>query len=245
MNRVSGAALVTHTRRSDLGSHEFIDNYGKALQLLCEMALDMIPTIYDSERVLRIIKGDGTEDQIKVNGQDADGNVINDLKAGSYDCTVTIGPSYQTARQETLATLIDAAKTIPAIAEVAPDLIARAIDNPDSDELTKRLRAVLIQKGVIQPTPQEKQSMPPPQPNPVQQAEAMRALALAHKDTANASIAINKAQNSDLETRRMVADIARQELNNILSAQKVTSQHPEAFVAHLQSQLMQGNSQTT
>ena len=38
---------------------------------------------------------------------------MNDLKKGSYDVTVTIGPSYQTARQETLATLIDAAEAMP------------------------------------------------------------------------------------------------------------------------------------
>jgi hypothetical protein len=239
MNRVSGKALVTHTRRSDLGSHEFIDNYGKAIQLLAEMALDMIPTIYDTERVVRIIKGDGSEEHVTVNGQDDDGNLINDLKDGSYDCTVTLGPAYQTARQETLATLIDAAQTIPAIAQVAPDLIAKAIDSPDSDELTKRLRLVLIHQGIIQPTEQEKAAMgPTPPPNPVQQANALRAIALSHKDMANASIAISKANGADVEHRRLIAETVREELNNILAAQKIGAQHPDSFAAHLQTELL-------
>ena len=59
MNRVSGKALVQHTRRSDLGSFEFIDGFSDALQLTWEMMIDMIPTVYDSERVERIIGHDG------------------------------------------------------------------------------------------------------------------------------------------------------------------------------------------
>lgn len=240
MNRVSGKALVTHTRRSDLGSHEFISNYGLALKLLASMAIDMIPTVYDSERVVRIIGVDGVDKMVNVNGPDDQG-VILDLKEGSYDCDVTLGPSYQTARQESLATLIDAAETIPAIAEVASDLIANAIDSPDSEELRKRLRVVLIQRGIIQPTEADKANMPAPAaPNPLEQAEAGRKIALFHKDAANASLAIDKANNSDLATRRMISEIVRNEITNIVNAQKVTTGHPEAFAAHLQTQLMNG-----
>src|SRR6185437_10261645 len=130
MNRVSGKALVQHTRRSDLSSFEFIDGLGDALQLTGEMELDMIPTIYVGERIERIVSGDDIEKLITINQQQDDGQIVNDLKAGAYDCSVNIGPSYQTARQETLQTLIDAAGTIPMIAQVAPDLIAKNIDSP-------------------------------------------------------------------------------------------------------------------
>ena len=241
MNRVSGKALVTHTRRSDLGTHEFIDNYGKALQLLVEMAIDMVPTIYDTERLEQLIKADGTERTVTLNGTDDDGQTINDLKAGSYTCTVTLGPSYQTARQESLATLLDAAQSIPELGQIIPDLITKAIDSPDSDEMTRRLRVALIQKGLVQPTAKEKAEMPPPQPpNPMQQAEQIRMQALAKKDTANAFLAEQKAHNSDIEVRKLVADTVKTELANLLSAQEFTKGHPEAFVAHLQSQLMAG-----
>lgn len=244
MNRVSGKALVTHTRRSDLGSHEFIDNYGKAIQLLAEMGMDMIRTIYDTERVLQIVKGDGSDAQVTVNGQDEDGNIVHDLTAGSYSCTVTLGPAYQTARQETLATLLDAAGSVPGLGETIPDLITKAIDSPDSDEMTKRLRRMLIQKGVIEPTAQEKEQMgPTPPPNPVQQADQLRAIALSHKDMANASIAISKANGADVEHRRLIAETVREELNNILAAQKIGVQHPDAFAAHLQTQLLANGQQ--
>ena len=222
MNRVSGKALVTHTRRSDLGSHEFIDNYGKAIQLLCEMGLDMIPTIYDSARIVRTIGAEGAEKLVKVNHDAGGGNIVNDLKKGRYDCVVTLGPSYQTARQETLATLIDAAQTIPAFAQVVPDLIARTIDSPDSEEMAKRLRALLVKQGIVQPTPQEKAQMGPgPQPSPMDQAELTRAQALAARDLANAHIAAGKAQAGDLEVHRVVLDTAAKHLANLVMAQRL------------------------
>lgn len=230
MNRVSGKALVQHTKRSDLGSYEFVDGYGDAIQLTWEMGIDMIPTVYDSERVERIIGHDGIDKLVRLNGAEAtgdkddgqNGDVIHDLSVGSYDCTVTIGPSYQTARQETLATLIDAAEAIPTVATLCPDLLAKNIDSPDSDEMARRLRIPLIQQGIVQPTPQEKALMPPPQqPSPEQQAEAARTQALAARDTANAQIAQSKAKSSDLETHRLIIETAGKHLANLLMAQKL------------------------
>jgi hypothetical protein len=240
MNRVSGKALVTHTRRSDLGSHEFIANYGSALKLLAACGFDMIPTVYDTERVVRIIGQDGIDKLVTVNGQSDDGQVMYDLKKGSYDCDVTLGPSYQTARQEALATLLDAAGSVPGLAETIPDLIAKSIDSPDSDEMNKRLRKMLIMKGIIDPTPEEKAKMPPPQPNPMQQAEAMRTMAEAHEQAAKASLAIDKANNSPIEVRKLIAETVKTELANLLGAQQFHAANPEAFVGHLQTQLMAG-----
>jgi Phage P22-like portal protein len=227
MNRVSGKALVQHTRRSDLGSFEFIDGYSDAIQLTWEMGVDMIPTIYDTERVERIIGHDGIEKLVTLNGTgDGDsengGDVIHDLSAGSYDVTVTIGPSYQTARQETLATLIDAAETIPSVAELCPDLLAKNIDSPDSDEMARRLRIPLIQKGIVQPTDLEKQQMPPPQPpDPKLAAETSFAQARATKEQANAQVAQSKAQASPVEQHRLTLETAGKHLTNLLMAKEL------------------------
>jgi hypothetical protein len=227
MNRVSGKALVQHTKRSDLGSYEFVDGFGDAVQLLWEMGMDMIPTIYDTERVERIIGHDGIEKLVKLNGAAGTGDgddgqgadVIHDLSAGSYGCTVTIGPSYQTARQETLATLIDAAEAIPSVAQLCPDLLAKNIDSSDSDEMARRLRIPLIQQGIVQPTPEEKKLLPPPQqPSPEQQAELQRTQSLAARDAANATIAQSKAQSTGLESHRLMIETAGKHLANLLMA---------------------------
>ena len=210
-------------------------------KLLATCGFDMIPTIYDTERVVRIIGQDSIDKLVTINGQSDDGQIINDLKTGSYDCDVTLGPSYQTARQESLATLLDAAGSIPEFQGVIPDLIAKAMDTPDSDEMVKRLRKMLIMKGIIEPTPQEKAAMgPPPPPDPMKQAEAMRIVAEAHEQAAKASLAIDKANNSPLEVRKIISEVVKNELANLLAAQEFHAANPEAFTAHLQTQLMAG-----
>src|SRR5271167_1738879 len=158
MNRVSGKALVQHTKRSDLGSFEFIDGFSSALQLSWEMMVDMIPSVMDSERVERIIGHDGIEKMVTVNQEDPDsGDIMMDLSKGSYDVEVTIGPSFQSARQESLDTLISFAEAMPTAAPVIGDLIAKNMDIPDAQEMSNRLRIPLIQQGIIQPTEKEKQ----------------------------------------------------------------------------------------
>lgn len=221
MNRVSGKALVQHTRRSDLGSYEFVDGFGAALQLLWEIMIDMIPTVYDTERVVRAVGVDEVAKLVTINQQTDTSQVMNDLKAGSYSCKVTLGPSYQSARQETLATLIDFASTMPTAAPLIADLIAKNVDTPDADEMARRLRIPLIKQGIVQPTEQEKASMPPPEPpNPMQQAEIERAVALADRDKSNAIVARHKVATLPLATHEKALKTAGVELTNILTAQK-------------------------
>lgn len=219
MNRVSGKALVQHTRRSDLGSFEFQDGYGDALQLTWEIGVDMIPTIYDSARVVRIVGNDEIEKMVSINTEDPQaGDIIHDLKVGSYSCKVVIGPNYQTARQEALATMIDAAEAIPMIAQIAPDLLAKNIDMPDADELTRRLRVPLIQQGIIKPTKEEEQNIPPHQPSPAEQMQKVqmeRLQELTKRDAASAVLQQHKAEMIPLTTHKMTYETAGRHLENL------------------------------
>jgi hypothetical protein len=250
MNRVSGKALVQHTKRSDLGSFEFIDGFGDALQLTWEIGINMIPTIYDSERVVRIVGNNEIEKMVQVNSEDPEsGDIIHDLKKGTYACRVSIGPNYQTARQEALATMIDAAEAIPMIAQIAPDLLAKNIDFPDADELTRRLRIPLIQQGLIKPTPEEQQNMPPPKPNmqeQMQQAEYQRLQELTKRDAAQATITQHKASMLPLETHKQVYEVAGKHLSNLKtgaelgSTQAAAQAEQQAAQTDLAQQQVQG-----
>jgi len=239
MNRVSGKALVQHTRRSDLGSFEFMDGFGDALQLTWEMAIDMIPTIYDSARVVRIIGNDGIEKMVNINSADPkSGDIIHDLKVGSYSCKVTIGPAFQTARQETLDTLIDFAEALPQAAPVIADLLAKNLDSPDADELARRLRIPLIHQGIIQPTEQEQQSLPPPPPpNPLQQAELAREQALAKRDAAQALIAQSKAKLAPVEAHKLINETAGKHLENLKTQAELNQMQGEAQTNAISSQM--------
>src|SRR5271155_2935421 len=229
MNRVSGKALVQHTKRSDLGSFEFIDGYNSAMQLTWEMMVDMIPSVMDSERVERIIGHDGIEKLVTVNQEDPkSGDIMMDLAKGSYDVEVTIGPSFQSARQEALDTLVLFAEAMPTVAPVIQDLIAKNIDSPDAMEMAKRLRIPLIQQGLIQPTEQEKKDGVGSQKNAQQQQqEQMQALELqlmqgkTQKMGADAAIAQSRAQTSPMEQKKIGYEVAGKHLANIKLAHEI------------------------
>ena len=229
-DRTSGKALIARQRKSDLGSYEFIDNFGKALKSLVDCAIDMIPTIYDTERVVRIIGPDGVEKYEQVNKTSEDG-LLNSLKEGSYDCQITIGPSYQTARQEMLATLLDALEVMPQLAQVAPDLIIKNVDTPDADEMVRRLRIPLIQQGIIKPTPEEAKQMPPtPQPDPTQQLQLADLQNKVKKGGFDAQIAQSKASAGDLERQALIDKVVHGRFSSILDARKAGIDHAQAQV---------------
>ena len=229
MNRVSGKALVQHTKRSDLGSYEFIDGFGSALQLTWEMMVDMIPTVMDSERVERIIGMDGVEKMVELNKENEfTGDIMHDLSKGSYDVEVVIGPSFQSARQEALDTLLSFAEAMPSAAPVIQDLIAKNIDSPDAQEMANRLRIPLIQQGIIQPTAKEKAEGVGSKKNQQQQMqEQQQQLAMqllqgkTQKMTADAQIAQSRAKMSPVEQQKIQFETAGKHLANIKLAHEI------------------------
>jgi len=223
MNRVSGKALVQHTRRSDLGAYEFVDGFSAALQLTWEIMVDMIPFVYDSHRVVQIVGVDGVEKLVNINQPGAEDEIINDLQEGEYDVTVTIGPSYQTARQEMLATLIDASEAMPAVAQFCPDLLVKNLDTPDAIEMSRRLRIPLIKQGIVQPTEEEKKSMPQG-PDPQEEAQKMEQALLQaklKKTAAEAEVATHKAGAGPLYMKKELYEVAGKHLGNIKLAHDI------------------------
>jgi uncharacterized protein YbjQ (UPF0145 family) len=245
MNRVSGKALVQHTKRSDLGSFEFIDGYSSALQLTWEMMVDMIPSVMDSERVARIIGHDGIEKMVTVNQEhEMTGDIMNDLAKGSYDVEVTIGPSFQSARQEALDTLISFAEAMPQNAPMISDLIAKNIDSPDAQEMANRLRIPLIQQGIIQPTEKEKAAGVGQQQSAAQQAQQkqqeleMQLLqSKTQKMGADAAIAQSRAQASPMEQQKIQFETAGKHLANIKLAHEIGANANDAQNDHQSAQM--------
>src|SRR5271165_5636047 len=223
MNRVSGKALVQHTRRSDLGSYELVDGFNAALQLTWEIFIDMIPTVMDANRIERIVGRDGMQQMVELYKTDpSTGDLINDLKKGRYEVDVTIGPSFQTQRQETLQTLIDASASIPTIAQLCPDLLVKNIDSPEANEMMRRCRIPLIQQGIIKPS--EGENVPQHQPNPQQVLQGLEAQLKQQqigKATADAQISQSKAGASHLEGLRLMYETAGKHLANMLTAKKL------------------------
>lgn len=195
-NEVSGVAIAGRSKMSDVGSYEFHDNLKRAIKFTGEILVDMIPKVYDTERTVRILGLDGSEDFTTINTYDEATDKNNDLSQGRYDVVADIGPTYSTQREESFANLLEAAQVVPGVAEIAGDLIMKNLDVPGSDEIVKRMRASLIARGVVEPNEdemEELQAKGEPPPDPVAEAlvasettKAQANIARAEKDSASA-----------------------------------------------------------
>jgi hypothetical protein len=151
-NETSGLAIRARQAQGDIANFHFTDNLTRAITHLGRCMVAMIPHIYDTQRVIRILGEDRkTADRVEINKpatvQDDQGNaidtVLNDLTVGTYDVVVTTGPAYNTLRQEAAANLVELGGKFPALMEVAGDKIVRALDFPGADEIADRLEKIL------------------------------------------------------------------------------------------------------
>jgi hypothetical protein len=168
----SGKAILAQQSESDTGTYDFADSLKNAQRRIGILLIELIPKIYDTERILRIKNPDGSGDFVEINKTVVDEQtgkevVINDLAMGKYDVIVTTGASYATKRTETADSMLRFAQAIPQVAEVAPDLIAENMDFANSDAIAERLKKTLPPQ-ILSKEEQEDlaEDTPEPQPDP-------------------------------------------------------------------------------
>jgi hypothetical protein len=147
-NETSGRAIAMRERQGDVATFTYQDNMVKALKYAGKVIVDLIPKIYDGERVVRILGKDGGEKYIKINEHVLDaqtGEYVtrNDMNYGKYDVVVETGPNYATQRVEAANSMIQFAQAIPQALPVIGDLLADAMDWPNKDQIADRLRATM------------------------------------------------------------------------------------------------------
>lgn len=178
-NEQSGRAIVARQREGDVANFAYYDNLGRAIKYCGKVLVDLIPKIYDTERIIRVLGEDGTEDFVPVNQNIALPNgkqAFFDLTAGKYDVVVSIGPSYTTQREEAADSMMAFLGAFPAAAPLIGDLVAKNMDWPGADEIEKRLKSLLPpgmaeEEGPPQPPPQP----PPPDPEKMAKSQKMQA----------------------------------------------------------------------
>jgi hypothetical protein len=142
---ISGKALNGQQQQVDLTNFDFYDNLTKSIAQTGTIILDLIPKIYDSQRVLRIIVADGKADLVNINEpkQDAQGvyTIMHDMTVGEYDVVMDTGPGYNSKRQEAVDAMVKLLNVDPALMQQAGDLIFRNMDFPGADIIADRLAA--------------------------------------------------------------------------------------------------------
>jgi hypothetical protein len=157
-NERSGKAILARQREGDVGTYHYVDNLARAIRYVTRQLVDMIPKIYDTQRIARIIGEDGDTDMAKIDPSqqepvkrivDQQGIEIDKIynpNVGKYDVVVTTGPSYSTRRQETREEMAQLLQGNPALMQIAGDLFVKAMDWPGADELAKRLAKTIDPK---------------------------------------------------------------------------------------------------
>jgi hypothetical protein len=157
-NERSGRAILARQREGDTGTYHYVDNLARAVRYVTRQLVDLIPKIYDTQRIARIIGEDGESSMVKMNPMQAEpvkkvvdeqGVVIDKIynpSVGKYDVVVVTGPGYATKRQESLEAMAQLLQGNPQLWAVAGDLFVKNMDWPGAQEMAKRFSKTIDPK---------------------------------------------------------------------------------------------------
>jgi len=229
-NEVSGRAINARKMQANIANIHFSDNLQMAIEHFARILLDLIPKIYDTERVVRILNEDGSAEWVKINARDPNdpSKRIYDLSVGRYDVVVTSGPAYSTQRQEALDAMTMFAQASPEMGALIGDLIAKNQDWPGADEFAERMRKLIrkMHPDVIEPTQEEieKGQAVTPEMLEVQKLQAVVQELQAELKAAQDRNAV------EMQKLAIQADMKREELERqaVLKAQEAEMKQQEA-----------------
>lgn len=159
----SGIAIGRLQQQADTSNFHFQDAQAIAQRHAGRIMLELFRSVYDTERVLRVIGSDDKHRLVRINGPiQNDSEAFNkgmigkifDLTTGKYDVTVSSGPSYANQREEERAFMTQSIQNPvmgQLIAMKAPDLYFKVMDSPNSKELADRLTPPQFQEQDGQP----------------------------------------------------------------------------------------------
>lgn len=214
-NETSGKAILARQREGDVSTFHFVDNLSRAIRHTGKILIDLIPHVYNTERVIRTLGVDGKAQTVKLTDGEPDqkANIYN-LTMGKYDLTVKAGPSYTTQREEAATMLTELVRANPDSAAILGDIIVENLDIPGGEKAVKRLQAILP------PEVKAADDSDDPQAQAMQQAlqrqgeqfqqvmqEMQRALQEAQaKAEDNSQKAANDSRKMDVEAYKAVTD---------------------------------------
>jgi flagellar hook-basal body complex protein FliE len=137
---------MARQREGDVSTFHFIDNLSRAIRHTGKILIDLIPKVYNSERMIRVLGQDGRADMVRITdpeGQSDPSADVYNLTVGKYDLAVKTGPSYTTQREQAADMLTELVRANPESAAVLGDLIVENLDIPGGDKAVKRLQAML------------------------------------------------------------------------------------------------------
>lgn len=166
-NETSGKAINERQRQGDTATYHFIDNLAHGIRYTGKILIDLIPKIYDTARVIKIMAEDGTQNTVYVDPAQKQAHMVKKDKitnqvqrifnpnVGRYDVESDIGPSYGTKRQEAFNAFTQIASQSPEMMSIAGDLMFKSADFPGADEIAERLHRMVPAQALGAEAPPE------------------------------------------------------------------------------------------
>jgi len=226
VNNQSGVALNALQRKGDNATYHFVDNAELAKVFTATLLIDLIPKVYDTPRVVKIIGEDDTESDVQLDPtapnalnqvQDINGEIqsIYNPSVGIYDVVASSGANYATKRQEQSAGMLAMVQANPQIWGTAGDLIVKSQDWEMSDEIADRL------KRSIDPSLLGESKDPDAIPPDVQEHMDAQDKMIQAMDKTIEELTL-KMQTKDLENEIAVKKVTIEEYKALTDRMKVT-----------------------
>jgi hypothetical protein len=173
-NELSGAAIDARTRQGSYSTYVAFNSINRAITAGGAIVNQMIPRVYDTERVLSLVTPDHGRRNVTINKQmDEYGERIeNDIRKGSFEVRLQAGPSYEGQKAQALESLNMVLQANPQLLNLFADLYAENLPLVNTIEIKNRLKTIvppeileagktgqMPEKGQQQPDPQEQAAM--------------------------------------------------------------------------------------
>lgn len=237
---LSGKAINGQQQQIDLTNFHYFDNLTRSIRYAGKILLDLIPKIYDHERVMRIIGYDNQPELVVLNQRTVDDagvtKILNDVTVGEYDVVMETGPGYNSKRQEAVANMMPLLAASPDLMKVAGDLIFRNMDFPGADIIADRLAAANPLANI-----DEKSDIPPQVQ--MQLAQSKQMMEQMQQQIQQMDMIINSradvvAMQQEGETKRKLMDVTSRAHNTeTINEAKVNQSIMDAMVSQNKSEL--------
>lgn len=154
-NAMSFKAINARQQPGEVATYHFKDGLATALVQVGFILLDLIPHIYDTKQVRRILARDGTEMLLQIDpnaeqpytevedAKEGEAKAVLNPNLGRYWVSPDVGAGYETQRKEAWNAFVQITAQNQELVTQIGDLMFRYADFPGADEIAERLRRLV------------------------------------------------------------------------------------------------------
>ena len=170
-NERTGAAIGKRQEQGQTATYHFQDNYLDAMINTSKQMIDLIPKVYDTKRVKKILGDDGVDYDLVIDPSAKEGylqeiNHQNEVikrifnpQIGLYDVGPGVGPSYGSKREQTVEALTLILTQNPGLTAIIGDILLSSMDFDKADEAARRLKRMVPGQALGQGPSQQEQEL--------------------------------------------------------------------------------------